>query len=83
MKAKHPNFLSPSQQECRPSLNIQMSTFLNTLEPIYGPELNTILEEMEQIFPPVTPTPDWTERQIMYRSGQRAVVEWLIQRTEN
>ena len=57
--------------------------YLNTLEPIYGPELNTILEEMEQIFPPISPTPDWTERQIMYRSGQRAVVEWLIQRTEN
>ena len=83
MKAKLQSFLSPSQQECLPSLNIPMSTFLNTLEPIYGPELNTILEEMEQIFPPVTPTPDWTERQIMYRSGQRAVVEWLIQRTEN
>ncbi len=83
MKEKLLSFLSPGQQECLPSLNTQMSTFLNTLEPIYGPELNTILEEMEQIFPPISPTPDWTERQIMYRSGQRAVVEWLIQRTEN
>ena len=53
------------------------------LEPIYGPELNTILEEMEQIFSFFSPTPDWSQSQIMYRSGQRAVVEWLIQRTEN
>ena len=60
-----------------------MSTSLNTLEAFGMEARNTILEEMEQIFPPVTPTPDWTERQIMYRSGQRAVVEWLIQRTEN
>jgi len=62
---------------------MMQETYLNTLEPIYGPELNTILEEMEQIFPPISPTPDWTQSQIMYRSGQRAVVEWLIQRTEN
>jgi NADPH-dependent 7-cyano-7-deazaguanine reductase QueF len=67
----------------RRSLNIVMSIYPNTLEPIYGPELSTILKEMEQIFPPVTPTPDWTASQIMYRSGQRAVVEWLIQRIEN
>ena len=83
MKAKLQSFLSPSQQECLLFLNTRMSTFLNTLEPIYGPELNTIIEEMEQIFPPVTPTPDWTQSQIMYRSGQRSVVEWLIQRIEN
>jgi|TARA_A100001201_G_scaffold42766_1_gene43523 NADPH-dependent 7-cyano-7-deazaguanine reductase QueF len=53
------------------------------LEPIFGPELTSIIQEMEEVFPPVTPTPDWTDRQIMYRSGQRSVVEWLLQRIEN
>jgi len=53
------------------------------LEPIYGPELKSILQELEEFYPPITPTPDWTQSQIMYRSGQRSVVEWLIQRCEN
>jgi NADPH-dependent 7-cyano-7-deazaguanine reductase QueF len=60
-----------------------MSIYPNTLEPIFGPELRSIIEELDEFYPPVTPTPDWTERQIMYRSGQRSVVEWLIQRIEN
>jgi len=60
-----------------------MSIYPNMLEPIFGPELTSILQEMEEVFPPVTPTPDWTDRQIMYRSGQRSVVEWLLKRIEN
>ncbi len=60
-----------------------MLTSPNMLEPIYGPELNSILQELEENYPPITPTPDWTQSQIMYRSGQRSVVEWLIQRCEN
>ncbi len=60
-----------------------MSTSHNMLEPILGPELHSIIKELDEYYPPVTPTPDWTERQIMYRSGQRSVVEWLIQRCEN
>jgi NADPH-dependent 7-cyano-7-deazaguanine reductase QueF len=60
-----------------------MLTSPNMLEPIYGPELKSILQELEEYYPPITPTPDWTQSQIMYRSGQRSVVEWLIQRCEN
>ena len=60
-----------------------MSTYPNMLEPILGPELHSIIKEMEEIYPPVTPTPDWTDRQIMYRAGQRSVLEWLQQRCEN
>jgi hypothetical protein len=83
MKAKLQSFLLPSQQECLPSLNMMQEIYPNTLEPIFGPQLSSILEEMDDIFPPITPTPDWTQSQIMYRSGQRSVVEWLIQRIEN
>jgi len=50
------------------------------LEPILGPDVKYILQEMEDIFPPVNPTPDTTVSQIMYRAGQRSVIEWLQQR---
>ena len=56
----------------------------NMLEAIYGPELITILKEMEEIYPANTPTPNDTYPTVMYRAGQRSVVEWLTKRiTEN
>ena len=50
------------------------------LEALYGPELITILKEMEEIYPPNTPDPNDTHATIMYRAGQRSVVEWLTLR---
>ena len=52
----------------------------NTLEAILGPNLEQILNELENFFPPVNATPHDTLSQIMYRSGQRSVVEWFQQR---
>ena len=52
----------------------------NMLEAIYGPELITILKEMEEIYPPDSPTPDQSHSTVMYRAGQRSVVEWLTKR---
>ena len=52
------------------------------LEAIYGPALLTILAEMQEIFPPVQPTPHDSVEMIMYKAGQRYVVEWLLQRME-
>jgi len=57
-----------------------MLTSPNTLESILGPNLEQVLHELEDIFPPVTPTPDNSLSQIMYKSGQRSVVEWINQR---
>ena len=57
-----------------------MSTSRNMLEALYGPELLTILKEMEEIYPPTSPTPDQSHSTVMYRAGQRSVVEWLTQR---
>jgi hypothetical protein len=57
-----------------------MSTSPNTLESILGPNLEQVLRELEDIFPPVTATPDNSLSQIMYKSGQRSVVEWITQR---
>lgn len=58
-----------------------MSTYLNTLETL-GLNVNTVLQEMEELFPPLTPHPSQSLNDIMYKAGQRSVVEWLQQRLE-
>ena len=57
-----------------------MSTYPNTLESILGTSLESILAELEEIYPPITPNPDESMEKIMYRSGQRSVVEWIKDR---
>ena len=42
-----------------------------------------LLSELENLFPPVTPTPTDDIALIMYRSGQRSVVEYIKQLLEN
>ena len=54
----------------------------NMLEAIYGPELVTILKEMEETFPLFTPHPAESLQSIMYKSGQRSVVDWLSKRIQ-
>ena len=49
-----------------------------SIESIVGPELNNkILEEMEGIFPPLSPNPTDSLGPIMYAAGQRSVVDWI------
>jgi hypothetical protein len=55
---------------------MQTPTFLNTLE-THGLQLSTLLVQLEENFPPITPHPDNPLSLIMYRSGQRSVVEWI------
>ena len=52
------------------------------LEAITGPNMNYILKELEENFPPTTPNPEDSMQKIMYRSGQRSVVEWIVHRME-
>ncbi len=59
-----------------------MSISLNTLE-TFGLNVQQILNEMEEIFPPTNPGPGDSISTIMYRSGQRSVIEWLNNRLEN
>ena len=40
----------------------------------------TLIDELNENFPPVTPSPQDSIAKIMYQSGQRSVVEWIIQR---
>ena len=53
-----------------------MSISLNTLE-TFGFTVKQALQEMEEIFPPSDPGPGDSISTIMYRSGQRSVVNWL------
>ena len=57
-----------------------MSISPNILEPIIGPSFEQILSELETIFPPTQFNPDDSMEKIMYRSGQRSVVEWIKER---
>ena len=47
---------------------------LNTLNLL---TVERLLEELEDLYPPINPTPDTPINQIMYRSGQASVVEWI------
>ena len=57
-----------------------MSIYPNTLEPILGPNPESLLLEMEDKFPPVNPHPKEELNTIMYKAGQRSVVEWFKSR---
>ena len=57
-----------------------MSTYPNTLEPLLGPNVNSLLLEMEDKFPPLIPHPKEELASIMYKAGQRSVVEWYKDR---
>ena len=43
-------------------------------------QANAIISELDSYFPPVTPSPTDNIETIMYKAGQRSVVEWLQQR---
>ena len=47
-----------------------------------GMQLNVLLNELNETFPPVNPNPHESMELIMYRAGQRHVVEWIIQQME-
>jgi hypothetical protein len=55
---------------------MQTPISLNMLE-TSGLQLQSILNELEENFPPTNPHPDDSHSLIMYRSGQRSVVEWI------
>jgi hypothetical protein len=55
---------------------------VSTLE-VFGMQAHSIIDELETIFPPVNPTPSESTASIMYKAGQRSVVEWLFNRMNN
>ena len=61
---------------------MQIQTSRSTLEPILGPNVESLLIEMEEKFPPINPHPKEELASIMYKSGQRSVVEWYQSRLD-
>jgi hypothetical protein len=57
---------------------MQTPTSLNMLE-VKGLQLSTLIQQLDENFPPINPHPDNPINLIMYRSGQRSVVEWIQQ----
>ena len=53
---------------------MQTPISLNTLNLL---TVERLLEELKDLYPPINPTPDTSLNQIMYRSGQASVVEWI------
>jgi hypothetical protein len=54
-----------------------MSISPNMLETV-GMQANGLVAELERSFPQVNPTVEDSMEKIMYRSGQRSVVEWVV-----
>jgi hypothetical protein len=54
---------------------MQIQTSHSTLN--LGLTVDGLLNELETVFPPVNPTPETPLNQIMYRAGQRSVLEWI------
>jgi len=61
---------------------MQSPISMNMLE-ARGMELNSILSQLDETFPPVNPSPTDSLATIMYRSGQRSVIEFIQQQMEN
>ena len=61
---------------------MQIQTSRSTLEPILGPNVQSLLIEMEEKFPPINPHPKEELASIMYKSGQRSVIEWYKARLD-
>ena len=59
-----------------------MSTYLSTLETV-GMQARGLVHQLEETFPPTNPNPEDTIEKIMFRSGQRSVVEWIINYMED
>ena len=50
------------------------------LEPLLGPTVESLSVEMDEKFPPINPHPKEELASIMYKAGQRNVIEWLHSR---
>ena len=53
------------------------------LEPLLGPTIESLSTEMDEKFPPINPHPKEDIAAIMYKAGQRSVVEWYQERIDN
>ena len=57
---------------------------MDNLNDIFGGDssLTKLIDELEEMFPPTTHTPKDQLTEIMYRSGQRSVVDYIKTKLE-
>ena len=48
-----------------------------------GTPLDKLLEELDNLYPQYNPSPTDSDRLIMYRAGQRSVVEFILSKKQN
>ena len=48
-----------------------------------GTPLDKLCDELANMYPPTNPSPNDNDRLIMYRAGQRSVVEYILAKKEN
>ena len=77
MRAKPQNFLIHGEPGCQRSLNMRTPIYPSTLDVL---TVEGLLAELEDNFPLTNPQPGTDLDQIMYRSGQRSVVDWVASR---
>ena len=61
---------------------MQTQTYPSTLN-FHSEKLEKLIEDLENKFPPQTIHPKEEINSIMYKAGQRSVVEWFQNRLEN
>jgi hypothetical protein len=50
---------------------------------VKGMQLSAVVSELNETFPPINPTPSDELSHIMYRAGQRSVVEWILNKMDD
>jgi len=45
--------------------------------------LNVLVKDLDETFPPINPVPSDDMAAVMYRAGQRSVVEWILNKMDD
>jgi hypothetical protein len=56
---------------------------MDNILPGNSSNLQALVDELEDMYPPINPTPNDEDRTIMYRAGQRSVVEYILSKLNN
>jgi hypothetical protein len=60
---------------------MQTPISLATLK-LHNDRLTELIQELEDNFPPFNPHPNDAERMVMYKAGQRSVIEYILSKLE-
>jgi len=78
MRAGHLNLPKLSEAGCQRFSNMRTPTYPSM--PEFGLTVERLLEELQERFPLTNPTINEDLNTIMYRAGQRDVVDWVYSR---